>query len=101
MSMRYLPVYFAMAPDVRRSNATNQTCLSGSRYQRENVATAVPKLVLIGKEEIGQIQRGRRSIGEKPRAALAGDVGEALGHIGAAGEDDRLDPGADRALRRA
>jgi len=52
----------------------------------------------VGEEQIGQIERRRRAPSENARAALGGDVGKAFGDIWPTGEEDRLDPGADRSL---
>ena len=45
--------------------------------------------------------RGLRSLGENPALAVSGNRREALGDVGPPVEDHRVDPGADRALRRA
>ena len=50
-------------------------------------------------EELGlQVEHGLGPLRQELDAALSSDVGKALGNIGAAGEDDAFDPGADRRL---
>jgi hypothetical protein len=51
-----------------------------------------------GEEFATEVERGPGPLGQEPDAALTGDVRKALGNIGAAGEDDAFDPGADRRL---
>src|SRR5260370_34351381 len=51
-----------------------------------------------GEKEGAEVQRGGRPGCQHPIAALAGNVGEALGATGAAGKDDGFDARGDRRL---
>jgi hypothetical protein len=75
------------------------TGLSGVGLGRSKIfGAAVAQPLRRGEEVGGEIEGGGRRLHDEPAAALAGDIGEALGYIDWAGVDDGLYPGADRAL---
>ena len=53
-----------------------------------------------GEKRVPKVERGDGPHGQEPGAALAGDVGEALGEVGRAGKDNALDAGAAQAAIR-
>jgi len=55
----------------------------------------------IGEKPAIEVEQNIRARCQKPPASGGGDRGKALGDIGSAGKDDRLNAGPDRALRRA
>jgi len=75
--------------------------LAKRRRRREDLSAALSQDFGCGEEFGVEVERGSRARGQQSGAALAGDVGEAVGDVGPAGEDDALDPGADRRLRGA
>ena len=72
--------------------------LSNRRERGEDIGNPPAQEFGRGEEFGGKVKRGGRTNCDQLNAAPAGDVGKALGDIGAAGEDDALDPGADRRL---
>jgi len=67
----------------------------------EDIGAAAAQGFRVGKEQFAEVQRRGGTLDQQGRAALARDGGEAFDDIRSSGEDQGLDAGADRGLRRA
>jgi hypothetical protein len=72
-----------------------------SLNRSESFGAALPQRVGGSEEQLAKIEERLGASGQYLGARCCGDPGEAFGDIGAADEDDRVDPGAECRLHRA